>query len=61
MIGTAKTELLKRVMAGEAEPANRAERRVIEQDKRTQERRARRARARVQRALAKYSTEEAAA
>lgn len=54
MIGAAKKDLLKRVMAGEAIPQNRAERRVVALNEAREARRGRRARARVERALAAY-------
>lgn len=49
-----KRDLLKKFMAGEMEPRNRAERRAWEQHQASEARRGRRARARVERALASY-------
>jgi len=54
---TAKQDLIKGILAGEREPLNRRERRVWEQHQRTEARRARRARARVEVALSRFPKE----
>lgn len=52
-----KLDLLRKVMAGEVEPSNRAERRAWAQHQRREARRARRARARVEAALSRFPKE----
>lgn len=60
MNGTAKTDLIKGVLAGERVPLNREERRAWEQYDRAYQRRGRRARARVQRGLARHELRQRA-